>query len=415
MPAEKVIQFSDYQSEPKGSSLSQKGDIKNLTKSPGNMGFQGTPVTPLWEHSEEPIKARSEGQEPETDVSHISDETKVSPIAKMTFGQLKAAYPREFQSWKNGKFRCKVKGWPWAGEWKSFKDFMLSKGPILEPGDYTLDRIDNAVEEYGPGLCRWASKTVQNNNKSNNLKVVVPLTGEVLTPKKVAKRHGVTHKTACKWFATYSPYELLIGKKSKALHAAWIAVDDHLLASAKAAPAKKTVPAKKAVPAPAGAPGNPYPPGHCAHIQFQRNAEYAEYHRREYGCEYCVWPLAWNDDEDCREFGLITPEEHERGFVKWWTEWKPHVRRNEFPSYMQELIAKIETPGYVLPTIVPIKYPDPAEIASWWKSQKPRDRTDAERAKREQEDVLLKEWEEQCFVRERARLQSIARVDSAGA
>ena len=108
MPAEKVIQFSDYQSELKGSSLSQKGDIK-LAKSPGNMGFQGTPVTPLWENSEEPIKARSEGQEPETDVSHISDETKVSPTAKMTFGRLKAAYPREFHSWKNGKSRCKVK------------------------------------------------------------------------------------------------------------------------------------------------------------------------------------------------------------------------------------------------------------------------------------------------------------------
>ena len=130
-----------------------------------------------------------------------------------------------------------------------FKGFMLSMGPMPKPG-CTLDREVNAVQAYGSGLCRWADKTVQNNNKSDNLKVVVPLTGEVLTPKKVAKLHGVKQKTACKWFATYSPLELLAGKKDKALHAFWVALDDHLLA-VKTAPAKSL---KKVAPAPVSAP-----------------------------------------------------------------------------------------------------------------------------------------------------------------
>ena len=408
MPAEKLIQFSDYQPEPKGSSLSHKGDIKNLAKSPGNMGSQGTPVTPLWENSEEPIKARSDGQEPETDVSHISDETKVSPIAAMKWAKLKAAYPGEFQSWKNRKHYCKVHGLSWASEWEPFRGFMLSKGPMPGPG-HTLDRIDPKGDAYGPGLCRWANITVQNNNKTNNLKVVVPLTGEALTPKKVAKRHGVTHKTACKWFATYSPYELLIGKKSKALHAAWVAVDNLLIS----APAKNTKNPKKAVPAPTSDhPRNPYPPNHIAYRPFQEREELAESHHRV-GVEYCMASLA-EFNEMFEEFGGMTPEEHERGFAKWWKggwdfredgslRWwdlgfSRHVCLERLPTWAQELIAKIEAPGYVLPTIVK-KHPDPAEIVPW----KPRDRTDAERAQMEQEDVLVKEWEADFFRRQRVR------------
>ena len=401
--AKKVIQFSDYQSTPKGSHLAPERDSKNLAKSPGNMGFQGTPVTPLWENSEEPIKTCNESLEPETDASHISDEAKVSAIAAMKWGQLKAAYPREFQSWKNRKHYCKVEGLLWASEWNSFKGFLSSKGPMPGPG-HTLDRIDPNGDTYGPGLCRWATITVQNNNKTNNLKVVVPLTGEVLTPKKVAKRHGVTHKTACKWFATYSPYELLIGKKSKALHAVWVAVDDHLLAltakkdHAKKAPAKKTP-----------TPSRPKSP---KDILFEQNARCAELYRRENGEEECL-PSLVELNELGKGYGIVTPEEYERGFGKWWKEMNPHLYRDRLPVWAKELIAKIETLGYVLPTIVPIKYPDPAEIASWWKSQKPRDRTDAERAQLEQEDVLLKEWEEQFFGRERACLQSIARAEPA--
>ena len=44
----------------------------------------------------------------------------------MTPTQLNAAYKSEYQSWKDGKSRCKKKKWPWASEWESFKGFLLS-------------------------------------------------------------------------------------------------------------------------------------------------------------------------------------------------------------------------------------------------------------------------------------------------
>jgi hypothetical protein len=92
-------------------------------------------------------------------------------------------------------------------------------GPKPTPA-HTLDRTDNAVGAYGPDLCQWADKVTQNNNKSDNIKVVVPLTGEVFTPLKLAKLHGVQVKTVYKWISKYySVLELLAGKKLKPLHA----------------------------------------------------------------------------------------------------------------------------------------------------------------------------------------------------
>ena len=151
----------------------------------------------------------------------------------MTPGQLQAAYPGEYSSWKNSKSRCKKKGWPWASEWESFKGFLLSMGPKPTPA-HTLDRKDSAIGEYGPGLCRWASKEVQNNNKSDNVKIVVPLTGEVYTPKKLAKVHGVLPTTIYKWIAAgYHPLELLAGKHMPHLHALLVKLDELPPPSAK--------------------------------------------------------------------------------------------------------------------------------------------------------------------------------------
>ena len=266
------------------------------------------------------------------------------------------------------------------------------------PG-HTLDRMDPEGDAYGPGLCRWANITVQNNNKTNNLRIVVPLTGEVLTPRKVATRHGVTHKTACKWFATYSPYELLIGKRSKALHAAWVAVDDHLLASAKTAPDKKIVHAKKA-PVPARR-------RQAEPVQVGGYEWTAKDHREKYGEEIITTYFSVEDWNEAFELPgplgpAITPEEHERAIVHWWKQWKPYLYRDRLPTRALEWVAKIEASGYQ-PTSVACtckpRHPDPAEIVPW----KPRDRTDAEWAQMEQEDVLAKEWEADFFRRQRAR------------
>jgi hypothetical protein len=113
---------------------------------------------------------------------------------------------------------------------------------------HTLDRKDNSVLAYGPGLCRWADKVTQNNNKGNNLKIQVPLTGEVLTAQKLAKMRGVKTKTVYKWHAAlYSPLEMLAGKKNKSLHALSMELDK--LASVLPSKVKK-VPPKKSVPPP---------------------------------------------------------------------------------------------------------------------------------------------------------------------
>jgi hypothetical protein len=160
----------------------------------------------------------------------------------MTATQLRLAYGGEYTSWRNSKSRCNKKHWPWAAEWDAFKGFLLSMGPKPSPA-HTLDRIDNAVLAYGPDLCRWADKVTQNNNKGNNHKIVVPLTGEVLSVPKLMKLHSVKAKTVYKWFAGgYCVLELLAGKKSKSLHAVSVALDEF---AASQPPKGKKPPAKK--------------------------------------------------------------------------------------------------------------------------------------------------------------------------
>lgn len=137
----------------------------------------------------------------------------------MSAGALQAAYPRTYSSWAHRKNWCKEKKWPWAAEWDAFPDFLKSMGP--RPSiDYSLDRKDNDKHAYGPGLCRWAPKDVQNNNKGDNIKIVHPTTGEIFTSHKLAKKHGVKPKTIYNWKAAgFSDLEMIAGKKDKDLAA----------------------------------------------------------------------------------------------------------------------------------------------------------------------------------------------------
>jgi hypothetical protein len=240
----KVVQFSNYQ-KPQGevshrSKTSEKiapqSDSEKTPEPPGNMGLPALPAPSLCGNSEEQpetqaCEKKKGPPKPKATVKPVGlasagPEGHKSDCATMTPGQLQAAYKSEYQSWKNSKSRCKKKGWPWASAWESFKDFLLSMGPKPNATD-TLDRTDNAVKEYGPGLCQWASKTVQNNNKSDNLKFIVPLTEEVWTPKKLAQLHNVSVKTTYKRINnSYSVLELLAGKKSKPLNALWVKLDE---------------------------------------------------------------------------------------------------------------------------------------------------------------------------------------------
>ena len=50
--------------------------------------------------------------------------------------------------------------------WRSFTNFLSDMGP--RPGlAYTLDRIDNDNPRYGPGLCRWTIRKIQQRNRSD--------------------------------------------------------------------------------------------------------------------------------------------------------------------------------------------------------------------------------------------------------
>lgn len=60
--------------------------------------------------------------------------------------------------------------------WRDFSVFLADVGP--RPEGLSLDRIDND-KPYGPGNCRWVSMKVQQNNRSNNVRLTYD--GETLS------------------------------------------------------------------------------------------------------------------------------------------------------------------------------------------------------------------------------------------
>lgn len=160
--------------------------------------------------------------------------------------------------------------------WNEFRDFLRDMGPKPDPAD-TLDRKDNDKLAYGPGLCRWASKTVQNNNKGNNVKITIPVTGEVWTVAKLAKLHSVTPKTIHNWISQhYCPLELLAGKKVSSLLALNTALEE--LPTTKANP-----PARKIeIPPPPKKEWDPTPEeeDHYCETGKMLDSRYAERPRR---------------------------------------------------------------------------------------------------------------------------------------
>lgn len=55
-------------------------------------------------------------------------------------------------------------GTPICERWSSFANFLADMGESPGPG-FSIDRIDND-RGYEPGNCRWATRTVQNRNRT---------------------------------------------------------------------------------------------------------------------------------------------------------------------------------------------------------------------------------------------------------
>jgi len=74
--------------------------------------------------------------------------------------------------WKSMLQRCSVgstysrKGISVCERWRDYQSFLTDMGEC--PSEVmTLDRLNNA-KGYEPGNCRWATRIVQSNNKTNN-------------------------------------------------------------------------------------------------------------------------------------------------------------------------------------------------------------------------------------------------------
>lgn len=88
---------------------------------------------------------------------------------------LRKQYPNEYKSWAGMKARCKPsakcakyyfnRNIGIAPEWESFANFVRDM-KIKPSPDYTLERIDNS-KGYGPGNCKWATKSEQGKNKAS--------------------------------------------------------------------------------------------------------------------------------------------------------------------------------------------------------------------------------------------------------
>jgi hypothetical protein len=128
--------------------------------------------------------------------------------SRVTHGQSQSV---EYAAWQAMWYRCTSPKFAQYDEyksrvpcerWKTFENFLEDMGPKPSKA-HTLERIDNALG-YGPQNCCWATRTVQNNNTSRNVKYQV---GEKkLSAKELAEYLEMPYKTL--------RYRLLVQKRS---------------------------------------------------------------------------------------------------------------------------------------------------------------------------------------------------------
>jgi len=109
------------------------------------------------------------------------------------------AFP-EYGSWHAMRTRCtnpRQKSYREYGgrgirvcdRWKSFRNFFADLGPKPSP-EHQLDRIDTNGN-YEPSNCRWADVTTQQNNRRDN--VVIVIDGRRMTVSEASVIYEIPH------------------------------------------------------------------------------------------------------------------------------------------------------------------------------------------------------------------------------
>lgn len=106
-----------------------------------------------------------------------------TPVYRVYRTMMNRCYRPEVESYK----RYGARGIKVVERWHAFENFMEDMGPRPEGG--TIERRDNDGD-YGPHNCIWASREVQNSNKSNNR--LITAHGETKTLAQWTKLLGCT-------------------------------------------------------------------------------------------------------------------------------------------------------------------------------------------------------------------------------
>lgn len=94
-------------------------------------------------------------------------------IADMTVAELRQQFPGEFNTHRRILADAKAGRCVIHEGFLAFRNFLGHVGPQGERSR-TLDRIDNADPEYGPGKVRWATPREQANNRRTTIKLRGP-------------------------------------------------------------------------------------------------------------------------------------------------------------------------------------------------------------------------------------------------
>lgn len=251
----------------------------------------------------------------------------LSDLDNLTKMQLREKYRGEATAHSNMMARITSKGAKVHPEFRAFKDFLRHVGP-KPTKKATLDRIDNNDPEYAPGKVRWADKKTQNANKGDSVIFHCAVTGRYFKPGQLAAKQKVTpaairNRRRLGW----TDAEIIAGSRQ----------------------AQKPTSLVKWRPSSVSAYRAPVS---AAEVQFKRNREACEHHRREYGEEYFIsTPAEFYEilEEDAVRFcgGPDWIPYAEAIFLKnklprWWKEFAPHINFLALKPHQQQWILRID-------------------------------------------------------------------------